>query len=459
MAEPAQPFSLLTCLYPDHEMTELLSAQASLQSWVRFEHALARAQAEVGVLTDADADAIAAVTADQLDANALWSEARNVGYPILPLVRQMSALLPAGPDGRVHYGATTQDAMDTGLALQLRDAAALLVRRIRAVGDRLCELVAEHSDTVMPGRTHGQHAVPTTFGAQLASVLAEMTRAHRRMEVAGSDVSVLSLFGAGGTSAALGPRARDVRAHMAEAMQLNATDVSWHTSRDSLVALAHACTLVAGVCARLARNVIDLSRTEIGELHEAGGTHRGASSTMPQKANPILSEGIIGLGSTIGPMTSALARTLEVPQERAAGEWQIEWHVLPQVLQLTSSALSATTELVAGLRVEAGTMRRNLELDGALAMSESAMIALADSLGREAAHDLVYAAALDVRSGRGTLAQAVARRLSDSGYPAGAVTVPEPEQYLGDARLACQSARHQWISTTTSRNGERDEKR
>ena len=187
-----------------------------------------------------------------------------------------------------------------------------------------------------------------------------MTRAYRRLEVTGADVAVLSLFGAGGTSAALGPQARDVRAHMADTLQLKPTDVPWHTSRDNLVAVAQACTLVGGVCARLARNVIDLSRTEIAELHEVGGTHRGASSTMPQKANPILSEGVIGLTSTIGPMVSALSRALEVPQERAAGEWQIEWHVLPQVLQLTASALSATSELLAGLRVEADTMRRNL---------------------------------------------------------------------------------------------------
>lgn len=437
------PFSLLSELYPSPAMEAVLSAENTVQGWLDFEHALAGAQARAGVLSQSDAQAIRDVGIEQIDLEALWSSARNVGYPVLGLVRQMAATLPEGPDGRVHYGATTQDVMDTGQALLLRDGAGVLRHQIDAVGDRVAHLVAEHATTVMPGRTHGQQAVPTTFGAQLAPILGELTRSRDRLETAARGVGVLSLFGAGGTSAALGPSAAQLRRSMAQELGLEAVDVPWHTARDGIVALAQVCTLITGSCAQLARNVIDLSRTEIGELHEAAGSHRGASSTMPQKANPILAEGIIGLSSIIGPLTASLSRTLEMPQERAAGEWQIEWHVLPQILHLSSSALTAADELLAGLRVDAGAMRTNLAADGGLIMAEAAMISLAQALGREKAHDIVYEAALDVRSGRSDLSGAIAARL-DGHELHQHVEIPEATEYLGDHRLLCDAAVAGW---------------
>jgi len=444
---PASPFSLLLELYPAPEMRELLTPTATVRGWVSFEHALATAQAKSSVITDADANAICSVAAESIDQGALWKAARNVGYPILPLVRQMAAQLPDGPNGRVHYGATTQDVMDTGQALVLRDTCDLLLRQLDGVGSRLVALVDAHVETVMPGRTHGQQAVPTTFGAQLAPVLAEMARSRGRLHTVRYDVAVLSLFGAGGTSAALGADVAEIRRTMADLLGLAPVDVPWHTARDRLVSVAHVCTLLAGACARVARNVIDLSRTEIGELSEATGTHRGASSTMPQKANPILAEGIIGMSAIIAPLTAALGRALEVPQERAAGEWQIEWHVLPQVLQLTSATLTAGDELLMGLQVHADTMQDNLAADGGLIMSEAAMIALADALGRERAHDVVYAAALDVRTTGTTLPEAIRAVLDRDGISEQSV-VPATADYLGDTRRACEAAVSAWADAT-----------
>lgn len=437
------PFNLLLQLYPAPEMAALVTPESVVGGWVAFEHALADAQAKEGVITDADAVAICSVGIDTIDLDALWSAARNVGYPILPLVRQIAAQLPEGPDGRVHYGATTQDVMDTGQALMLRDACDVLQARLDSVGDRLAAHVEAEADTVMPGRTHGQQAVPTTFGAHLAPTLAEITRTRARLAYAREDAAVLSLFGAGGTSAALGPRAAEVRRAMADRLGLRAVDVPWHTARDRVVAVAQVCVLLVGSCARLARNVIDLSRSEIGELHEAAGNHRGASSTMPQKANPILAEGIIGMSAVVGPFVAALGRALEVPQERAAGEWQIEWHVLPQVLQLTASTLTATDELLEGLRVDRDAMRANLSTDGGLIMAEAAMISLADQLGRERAHDVVYAAAQDVRAHGVDLRAAVRARLDAEGLGKD-VQVPHPDDYLGQARLVCTAAVAGW---------------
>src|SRR5690606_31799111 len=186
-----------------------------------------------------------------------------------------------GPDGRVHLGATTQDVMDTGLALQLGSALDRLDQLLSEVGDLLCGLVESHRDTLMAARTHGQQAVPTTFGAKLAVYLGEFTRQRQRFIDVRPRVARLSLFGAGGTSAGYGDRVTELRRLVAEDLGLYSSDVPWHVARDALAEYGFVCAATAESCARFAREVIDLSRTEIGEVREADGYLRGASSTMP----------------------------------------------------------------------------------------------------------------------------------------------------------------------------------
>ena len=441
-----QIFDLLLHNYGDAQMGAVFSQESMVASWLDTEAALATAQGDLGVITEAEATAVASACRTlEVDYEALWTSARNVGYPILGLVRQIAASLPVGPDGRVHYGATTQDIMDTGLVLQLSQAAMIIAAHLEDLGEVVASLVAEHAGTVMPGRTHGQQAVPTTFGAQLAPLLAELTRQRARWAEAAEGVRVISLFGAGGTNAAQGPSSQAVRAAVAEALGLRTTDVSWHPARDGLAAYGQCAAGLAATCARMARNVIDLSRTEIGEIGEATGQHRGASSTMPQKANPILAEGIIGLSGVAGPLSTGLFRAMEVPQERAAGEWQIEWYVLPHLMGLSAAALKATTELVEGLRVDADRMRANLDHDGGLIMAEAYMISLAPVLGRERAHDVVYSAVGQVRAGRATLTEAVTAAVAAAG--ADLATTPtriDPADYLGEATAMCAAAVEAW---------------
>lgn len=446
MSKDASPFSLLLELYPSPQMSNALSKDRLVEHWTAFEHALAGAQARLGIISPADAEQIRSISAETIDQTSLRETSKNVGYPILSLVRQIAAQLPEGPDGRVHFGTTTQDVMDTAQALQLRGACDVLAGQVSSIGKELSRLVAKYATTVMPGRTHGQQAVPTTFGAHLAPLLGELSRTRSRLQVCCEAAATVSLYGAGGTSAALGSQVREIRSLMAEELGLHSDDVSWHTARDRVVEVAQVCMLLAGTCARLARNVIDLSRSEIGEVFEAAGNHRGASSTMPQKANPILSEGIIGMSAIIGPLTASLGRTMEMPQERSAGEWQIEWHVVPQVLQLTSSTLAATEELVGGIRIDEKAMARNLTVDGGLIMSEASMIELAIGFGREHAHDTVYAAAQAVRSTGTDLATAIGAQLEESGN-ASRVTIPGPEDYLGEAAQMCDAAIAAWAET------------
>lgn len=443
-------FSLLLALNGDAAMSEVLSLEATLASWLAAERALATAQAEVGDLEPDDAAAIcAAAHPAAVDLGRLIADSRNVGYPILPLVRQVTEVLPSGPDGRMHYGATTQDIMDTGLVLQLSRAVERLEALTRSIGEELAVLCAEHRSTVMAARTHAQQAVPTTLGAKLAVFLSQLTRQLDRLAELRPRLLVASLHGAGGTSAALGDRVGLVRAAFAAELGLTPVGVPWHVARDGLLELTQWCTSASVLCARLAREVIDLSRTEIGEVSEAAGHHRGASSTMPQKANPVLSEAIIGLATCASALAGSMARAAEAGHERAAGEWQIEWFAVPNVLMLTSSALLSTAELVATITVSPERMAANLEADHGLLMAEAHMIALAPQLGRELAHDLVYQAVRAARADALPFERALDRQLRESGVEH---TVPtfDPASYLGEATVLCDAAVEDWRSRQVS---------
>ncbi|CAL9655959.1 lyase family protein [Streptomyces sp. enrichment culture] len=445
LAHPT-PFSLTERLVGDRGQLAVFSEDSAIEGWLAAERALARAQAEVGVLSPAEAEAVCrAARLAAVDREALWRTARTVGYPVLGLVRQISGLLPEGPDGRVHYGATTQDIMDTGLALQMARSLAALDRGLGELGDALAEQVTEHAATVMAARTHGQQAVPTTFGATLATLLGQFTRHRRRLAEAEPRVAVVSLFGAGGTAAALGPHAAATRSGMARLLGLHDAETPWHVARDGVAEFGWLCALLTATCARLARNVVDLSRTEIAEVLEPGGDHRGASSTMPQKANPITSEIVIGLTGTTGALASALLRIQEAGHERAAGEWQTEWQVLPELAVAAGTALSETTALVRGLRVDARRMRANLDHDGGLLMAESRMIALAASTGRERAHGLVHEAAARTRSSGRSLTETLREVLVDQSLGALLSDVPaRPDDYLGQARQMAEAAVRHW---------------
>ncbi|MGK3647193.1 lyase family protein [Pseudarthrobacter enclensis] len=437
-------------LVGDDRQAELFSPAEAVESWLAAERALALAQAELGIVSREDAEAIvkAAVPAN-IDPDRLWSSARNVGYPILGVVREIAAALPEGANGRVHYGATTQDIMDTGLALQLQRSLKFLDEDLERLGNRLADQVLAHSDTIMAGRTHAQQAVPTTFGATLATMLNQFTRQRERIAQALPRIAAISMFGAGGTSAAYGPHSTVLRARVAELLGLEGTDIPWHVERDSLAEFGWLCVTITASCAKFARNIVDLSRTEIGEVFEPYSPHRGASSTMPQKVNPISSELIIGLSGTAGALASSLARIQEAGHERSAGEWQIEWQVIPQLASLAGSALRETLVIVDGMRVDPERMRRNMELDGGLVLAEAQMIQLADKVGREHAHDLLYAASTRARETGTVLGDALRAVAAEQGMtdllPESLVQAAD---YLGEAESICKTAVSIWHSRT-----------
>lgn len=437
-------FSMLHRTFGDPEMEAIWSETATIEGWLRTEAALARSQAEVGDLDPGWAQAIAAAcTLESVDVPALWDGMANVGYPILGLVRQIAARLPDGPSGAVHYGATTQDIMDTGLSLQTSAALDLLEVRLGALGDALADRAERHADLVMAGRTHGQQAVPTTLGAKLAIFLRQAARVRADLAGVRPEVCQLSLYGAGGSSAGFGPDAERLRAVMAARLGLAMPDGPRHAARDSFAAYGAALARASAMCTRLAREIIDLSRTEIGELAEASGHHRGASSTMPQKANPIDSEMVLGMAVTAADLSGSLYRAMEVQQERSAGEWQIEWHVLPQLSCLTSGALRIAARIVSGLAVHPERMAANLAAEQGRTIAEAYMFVLAPTLGRERAHDVVYEAAVRSKRDRVELRDALIEAAGADGD-----RIPElaPADWLGDSLAQTAAAVAAWRS-------------
>jgi 3-carboxy-cis,cis-muconate cycloisomerase len=441
VAAPGTIFSMLHRAFGDAAMETIFAEASTVDAWLRTEAALARSQAEVGELDPQRAEAIAAACIlENVDLPALWTETSNVGYPILPLVRQITLRLPESERGSLHYGATTQDIMDTGLSLQLDAAIGRLARLVDALGDALAWQAEAHIDTVMAGRTHGQQAVPTTFGAKLATFLRQCIRLRADLDGVRAGCCQVSLHGAAGTSAGLGPRADEVRAAMARQLGLLAPEGPWHVTRDGLAAFGAVCARAAAMCARLAREVIDLSRTEIGEVSESTGHHRGASSTMPQKANPIDSEAIVGMATSVTSASAGLYRAMEAGHERSAGEWQIEWHQLPQVAVLTAGCLRIAARIVEELTVYPQRMGLNLAAEQGRTLAEAYMFELAPGLGREAAHDVVYQAAT-VSKARG-----IELRTALQAEISGMNGVPEidPAEYLGQARVDVARAVADW---------------
>jgi 3-carboxy-cis,cis-muconate cycloisomerase len=446
-------FSPLVDVFGDQEVIRLFSEESLVAAWLEVERALAAAQAELGVIpSDAAREIASAARPEHVDLAALREQTLVVGYPILPLLDQIVRRSP-GAGRHLHHGATTQDIMDTGLALVAGRALDRVESLARTLGDRLATLAQEHRRTVMPGRTHAQPAVPIAFGSKAAIWLSELARHVERLRSARAGIAVVQLHGAAGTAAALGPRSRDVRHGVARRLGLRAVDVPWHAARDGVAEAGFALAAVAGLCGRLAREVVELARPEIGELREGGGGHhRGASSTMPQKENPIGSEAVIGMSLLASQQVGALLVALQGTHERSAGEWQVEWDAVPAVFAAAAGAVAGAARIAEGLRVFPGRMRANLELEGGTIMAEAAMMAVGEVLGRAEAHAAVYEASAFARSEGVSLAEALRKTLAHDVLAAlpPLEDVLDPDAYLGETDAIVSAACESWSRVMSS---------
>ncbi len=426
---------ILGTLYGSDAMRAVFDESAYFQRMLDVEAALARVQARLGIIPTEAAEAITrAARVENLRTEELAASARNVGYPVVGLVAGLSrAAGEAG--GWTHWGATTQDIMDTATVLQIREGLSLIRSALRNMVASLAAQADKHRHTVMAGRTHLQQALPTTLGLKCA-VWAQplITHVHRLDELR-PRVEQVSFAGAAGTLASLGDKGIAVMEGLAAELGLAAPTAPWHVSRDSLAETVAFLGLVCGSLAKLATDVILLAQTEVGELAEPYVAGRGSSSTMPQKRNPIASEYILAAARTVHALVPVMFGAMAADHERATGPWQAEMLALPQTFALTHGALQHACAIAEGMVVDAARMRRNLDLTGGLILAEAVMMGLAPHIGRGEAHHVVKHACDAALADGISLADALAREEAVSSRldRTAIEQLTDPARYLGSS--------------------------
>ena len=389
-------------------MRAIFSDRALIQRYVDVEIALAKAEAQTGVIPKEAAETIAReAQLERLDFDRMRHETDTVGYPILPLVHQLAAM--CGEAGRyVHWGATTQDIMDTAVSLQVRSALDLVEAEVRELRAILADLARKHRDTPMAGRTHLQQALPVTFGYKAAIWLAMFDRHQQRLAELRPRVTLVEFAGAAGTLASLGDKGLEVQQALAEELGLQMPATTWHVARDALAETVSLLALITGSLGKIALDIMIMASTEFAEVYEPFVKGRGASSTMPQKRNPISSELMLAAAKAVRQHAGLMVDAMVQDFERATGPWHAEWIAIPESFILTAGALHQAKFALGGLIVDATQMRRNLGISKGLIVAEAVMMGMAPFIGRQQAHDLVYDACRMVNEKGGTLADALA---------------------------------------------------
>jgi 3-carboxy-cis,cis-muconate cycloisomerase len=358
-----------------------------------------------------------------------------VGYPVVAVVKALGRAAGGDASRYVHWGATTQDIMDSALVLQMRDGLDLIDGTLREIVAGLAEKAARYRGTVMAGRTHLQHALPVTFGYKCAVWLAPLIDHLARIEALRARALTVQFGGAVGTLASLGQQGRAVTEGLAQELGLAVPDAPWHVNRERVVEVACCLGLVCGNLAKLATDVMLLMQSEIGEAFEPHQSGRGGSSTMPQKRNPIACEYIIAAARGVHALVPLMLQAMAQDHERATGPWQSEWLAMPQIFVLAAGGLAQAAVLAQGLTIDAERMRRGLDLHQGLIMAEAVMMALAEKTGRDAAHHAVQHACDRAIEQRRALVDvlaedpAVAPHLDRSAL----VRLTDPGSYLGEA--------------------------
>ena len=427
-------------LYGTDAMRAVFSERSYLQRMLDVEAALARAQAKLGIVpAEAAATITAAADAARLDLPALAAATRNTGYPVVGLVRQLSALAGEQAGRWTHWGATTQDIMDTATVLQMRDGLDLIEAELRALCAALAARTAQHRETVMAGRTHLQHALPVTLGYKCAVWLAPLLTMLERLDQLRPRALRLQFGGAAGTLASLGDQGLAVSAALAEELSLPEAEIPWHVARDGLAEAVCWLGLVTGALTKLATDVMLLMQSEVAELSEPHVAGRGGSSTMPQKRNPIACEYTLAQARGVHALVPQMLAAMAQDQERGTGPWQAEALAIGQAFLLTHGAVAQARFIAEGMVVDTARMRRNIDATGGLIMSEAVMMGLAPQIGRGEAHHVVNHAC-DVALATGvTLAEALRAEPTLNGRIDDAMiaTLTEPAGYLGAAGAFC----------------------
>ena len=429
---------LLSPIFACEAVQAAFSDRMILVQMLWFELALAEAEAEVGIIP---AGAVAAIReachASRYDILELGGEAALAGNVAIPLVKALTAKVAEEARGYVHWGATSQDVIDTAFMLCARHALHIIRGDLEQSIAALVSLIDAHRTTLMPGRTLMQQALPITFGYKAAVWLSAVTGAAARLRRVEAEGLALQFGGAAGTLAALGDKGPAVRKALAVRLKLPEPAITWHAERGRIADIAAALAALSGACAKIATDILLLMQTEVAEAFEPAAEGKGGSSTMPHKRNPVGATAIRANHRRVAGLMATMVISMEQEQERAAGGWAAEWETLRDLFCLAAGSAERLRDMLAGLEVDAARMRRNLDAALGLPLAESLMMALAPAMGRMPAKEAVERTAKRAVAEGRPLAEiakadpAIAERLSVADID----SVFDPGNYLGSADI------------------------
>ncbi|MEM8862342.1 MAG: adenylosuccinate lyase family protein [Chloroflexota bacterium] len=422
---------LLTSHLTHPKIKEIFSDTAMIQKWIDVELALARVQAKLDVIPQ---DAAEQISADMLtfqpNEAALEVAMEKSGVPIAALVKQMRTHVGGSAGDFIHFGATTQDIMDTAFAMQINDALShVIVPLLNQIVHNLSQMADAHRSTVMAARTHSQQALPTTFGLKAANWMAPLLRQFGRL-YAGQLMPPVQFGGAAGTLAALGTHGLEIQSLLAQELGLDyESNVSvWHSQRDGVAQFANWLSITTGMLAKMGQDIVLMAQSEIAEVRESADLSRGGSSTMPQKSNPMVSEALIAIHRTNAGLLGNIHQALIHEHERATGSWQVEWLSLPHMISLTAAALEKAAWLSENLVVNVEKIRQNVMASNGLMLAEAASFVLAEHMPRVEAKTVVRDAVQIVLAENTHLVDVLSQRVD---LPIDWAALREEKNYLG----------------------------
>ncbi len=415
------------------EMRALFNETEYIERFMAAEAALARAQADLGVIPEEAAKEITETASiEYLDVDEVERKIAKIDLFTVAIIETWKEAIGDGGE-YIHYGATSQDIADTAMILLVRDGIELLQAELSTIKSSLAELAEEHAETPMMGRTHHVHALPITFGLKAADWLDELSRGIDRLEQATERVLVIESFGAVGSLASLGEDGLAVQERFAEELDLAVPNTAWFAARDRFYELLNTFATIGGTLSRISRQVLMLNREEIGELSEPIPEGAVGSSTMPHKRNPVMSERTVGLGALLKGHASTMGALVENYDERDAGLWYAEYAIVPEAFLYLHRALYNVRNTLDGLGVHADAMRENMNIHGGLVTSEAVMMGLADAVGRVTAHDIVYDAAMETYESDKTFEEILMEdeRVAEALTPEELAALTDPANYTG----------------------------
>jgi 3-carboxy-cis,cis-muconate cycloisomerase len=443
MRETGFPSPLLSPIFASEPVAAIFSDRAILQAMLDFEAALAQVEAEVGMIPATSVAPIkSACDASLFDIAEIGRGAALSGNAAIPLVKALTAKVNEKARGHVHWGATSQDVIDTAFMLCARRALAHIRSGTRAAISAAATLAEKHRATIMPGRTLMQQALPITFGFKAAAWLSGLTGAAERLRRVEAEALALQFGGAAGTLASLGTDGEKVGAALARRLGLKESPITWHTDRGRILDIATALAGLSGAAAKIASDVLLLMQSEVGEAFEPAAAGRGGSSTLPHKRNPVGAAAIRANHRRISGMMATIVMALEQEHERAPGAWAAEWETMRDLFVLTAGSIERLAEMLAGLEVDPSRMRANLDAMLGLPLAESLMMALAPRIGRMEAHHRIEAACKLALASNRPLAEVA----KSEPAIAGNLTAEEidraldPRNYLGSAEAMIDAA-------------------